>query len=591
MVWESRPSPKESRPKANSRGRVRTERPTVKDFFWVARSRFRIVGVIQAQSTRFRNREEAAGYARSGATAAHYRSTTLNLAAIDVGTNSIHLVVVELDADFATSRLVHKARAMVRLGSDDALERGRLGARAMVRGVDAIERFVVQARDRGATQIRAVATSAVREAENAEDFVRAVAERVGITLEVLSERDEARYIYLGVSRGYPIRDRVAAIVDIGGGSTEFIVADGYHPYLLESVRLGSLRLYDAFFRDGGRDAERALVAHVDAVLDPLLPRLREFRFDLGIGTSGTIMGLGNVDAAAVGRGTDRVHGYPLRLDRLRTLQRQFLSTDEEGRRKFPGMNPRRADIIVAGNALLIRILERLELDEIIVCERALRDGVVAEMAARDEAAAVSGDPVHRQRVASVEAMARHYDAASVHQRTATSIALQLFRMLADLHKLPMTDAELLYAAASLHDIGRYVGDSGYHKYSAYLIRNGRLPGWQESEIDTIALVARYYRKAMPKSNHPEYMALGNDARRRVNALASILRIACGLDTRHLGIISSVAVERPPDRVVIVAQADQDVSGELEAAAKASDLFERTFGIPITFVATTVRELV
>ncbi|MGH7662120.1 MAG: hypothetical protein ACRENA_14540, partial [Vulcanimicrobiaceae bacterium] len=172
----------------------------------------------------------------------------MRIGAIDVGTNSIHLIVVEVDADSMSTRTIFKAREMVRLGADDALDGGTIGKRAAARGVEAIARFVRLAREREAERIRAVATSAVREARNGADFAADVERLCGIPLEVLDDREEARLIYLGVTRNFPLQDRLACIIDIGGGSTEFIVADDRRPYVLESVKLGSLRLYDAYLR-------------------------------------------------------------------------------------------------------------------------------------------------------------------------------------------------------------------------------------------------------------------------------------------------------------------------------------------------------
>ncbi|HEV2741111.1 MAG TPA: hypothetical protein VGU66_21305, partial [Candidatus Elarobacter sp.] len=244
--------------------------------------------------------------------------------AIDVGTNSIHLIVVELDSAFDTSRVVYKAREMVRLGSDDALESGQLSRKAMERGVEAIARFNDAALGRGAESVRAVATSAVRETDNGTQFRDMVAARTGLKLEILDGLEEARLIHLGVANGYPLYDRVACIVDIGGGSTEFVVADGERPYLVESVKLGSLRLYDAFVR-GKSDplrAVRKLEAHVAEVLAPLAERMRHYRLDVAIGTSGTIMGLAALDAAQQGLAVKGVHGYTLSRARLEALQRQ-----------------------------------------------------------------------------------------------------------------------------------------------------------------------------------------------------------------------------------------------------------------------------
>ena len=507
-------------------------------------------------------------------------------AAIDVGTNSIHLVVVELDSAFDTSRVVYKAREMVRLGSDDAMERGRLSRKAMERGVDAIGRFAEAARLRGAERIRAVATSAVRESENGDEFRRLVQARSGLSLEVLDGTEEARLIHLGVVNGFPLYDRVAVIVDIGGGSTEFIVADGERPYMVDSVKLGSLRLYDGFLRGAAHPlkAARALDAHVADVLAPVAEDVGRYRLDLAIGTSGTIMGLAALDAAARGLALKRVHGYTLTRARLEALQRTMLPLSEAERRRMPGMNPRRADIIVAGNAVLIAALTLLGQDEIVVCERALRDGVVVELANRDRELAQRLGDARAQRLAAVERLAQKYEQLGGHQRDVARLALLLFERLAPLHGLTPADRDLLWAAAMLHSVGRFVAKSNRHRHNAYLIRNSSLDGWRDDERELIAQVARYHRRSMPKPSHPEYVALAPAERARVDALAGLLRIADGLDATHQGAVGDVVVRGETGRITIAAQAESDVSGELAAAMEKADLFERAFGVRVAFEA-------
>jgi len=507
-------------------------------------------------------------------------------AAIDVGTNSIHLIVVEIDSSFDTSRVMYKAREMVRLGSNDALEKSELSAKAMHRGVDAIARFVDAARSRGAERIRAVATSAVREATNAAEFVEMVAAQTGIALEVLGEREEARLIHLGAARGYPIYDRIACIVDIGGGSTEFIIADGERPYLLESVKLGSLRMYDAYMR-GARDpqkAERALNKHIASVLDPLAPQLRNFSIDFGMGTSGTIMGLAALDAADRGLPFSRVHGYTIELRRLRDLQKRMIAMTEDERRKMPGMNPRRADIIVAGNAILIGALSTIGLNEIVVCERALRDGIIVDLVQTDREIAERLGDERVRRLEEIDNLALRFEAYGVHQRAVARIALQLFERLADLHGLAPGDRDLLYAAAVVHNAGGFIASSSQHKHTAYIVRNSLLRGWREDERELIATIARYYRKAMPKPSHLEFAAFSAIDQRRISMLASLLRIADGLDGRHLGLVSGINVIRESGLIRVLAQADQDIASELGAATYKADLFARTFGLDIVFEA-------
>jgi exopolyphosphatase/guanosine-5'-triphosphate,3'-diphosphate pyrophosphatase len=297
------------------------------------------------------------------------------------------------------------------------------------------------------------------------------------------------------------------------------------------------------------------------------------------------MGLAALDAADRGLSPGRVHGYTITRERLEELQRKMLMMSEGERRRMPGMNPRRADIIVAGNAILIAALAQLGRDEIVVCERALRDGIIVDMVAQDRALADQLGDERVRRIEAIESLAHHYEHMGGHQRTVARLAIALFERLAGMHELAPSDRDILYAAAILHSIGRFVAESANHKHSAYLIRSSPLPGWREDERELVAQVARYYRKAMPKPNHLEFAALQPAEKHRVEVLAAILRIADGLDERELGVVADVTVRREDGRIAIVAQAEGDVSGELGAAMFKADLFERTFGVRATFEST------
>lgn len=509
----------------------------------------------------------------------------MRIGAIDVGTNSIHLIVVEVDAESMSTRTIFKAREMVRLGADEALEGGTLAKRAIARGVEAIARFVRLARERDAERIRVVATSAVREARNGADFAADVERLVGVPLEVLDEREEARLIYLGVTRNFPLHDRLACIIDIGGGSTECIVADDRRPYLLESVKLGSLRLYDAYLRGDEPPYRRYpdLVTHVKSVLDPLVTRLREFDCDLVLGTSGTIMGLGALDAGDQDIRLAAVHGWVLRLERLRALQAKMLTLTESQRRLLPGMNARRADIIIAGAAVLIEVLVGVGAREIVVSQHALREGVVIDLVQADGDIVRRLDALRTRRRESVAALARRYQSGSLHERSVARLALQMFDDLASSTRLGPADRELLHAAALLHDIGKFVNVSAHHKHGEYLIRNTPLDGWRDSERELLATLVRYHRKTLPKSTHPEWTALGSLDRERVELLAGILRIADGLDVRQQGVVNEVHARVYPQGVTIEVEGggeDTDLASELAAAGFKADLLAKALGRPV-----------
>jgi len=508
------------------------------------------------------------------------------LGAIDVGTNSIHLIVVEMDPRFGTSRTILKAREMVRLGGGDALARGHLSKKAVQRGVLAIEKFAAAARAAGASDIRAVATSAVREASNGQEFIAAVRATCGVDIDVLSDVEEARLIHLGVSRGYPLGGRVACIFDIGGGSTEFVVGDAERAYYLHSVRIGSLRLYDEFLRDesAGTIGYRALEKHVRATLVPVATQLADYRFDTLIGTSGTVLGLAALDAADAGVPSQRAHGYVLRLERLRALQKMMSHLSPAERRKLPGMNPRRSDIIVAGNAIVIAVMESLGRDELVVSERALREGIVVDYLERNIAVARKLGDERTRRFDSAHALARRFGPSEVHENHVAALALQLFDALADVHRFEPAERDALFAAALVHDVGRSIAASAHHKHGAYIVRNAGLTGWRPEEIELIATLVRYHRKSLPKPTHPEWATATPALRRKIEGLGGMLRVADGLDRRRLAVVSSIDVAVAHDGIRVKLDALQDVALEIEAALYKSDLFERAFATTVSFEA-------
>ncbi|MFY9779283.1 MAG: Ppx/GppA phosphatase family protein [Candidatus Baltobacteraceae bacterium] len=504
------------------------------------------------------------------------------LGAIDVGTNSIHLIVVELDPRFGTSRTILKAREMVRLGGGVALARGQLSKKAVQRGVAAIAKFAAAARAAGASDIRAVATSAVREASNREEFLAAARAAGGVTVEVLGETEEARLIHLGVSRGFPLGDRVACIFDIGGGSTEFIVADEERPFFLHSVRLGSLRLYEQYLRDEDARSPRygAMEKHIRSLLHPLLERMQDYRFDTLIGTSGTVMGLAALDRARAGAPAQRVHGYVLRRERLRELQSVMLPLSAAERRKLPGMNPRRSDIIVAGNAIVLAVMDGLERDELVVSERALREGLVVDYLERNIAVARRLGDEQTRRFDAAHELAKRFGEGGAHENHVAALALLLFDRLAPLHRFEPAERDVLFAAALLHDVGRAIAASAHHKHGAYIVRNAGLRGWRPDELELIAILVRYHRKSLPKPTHPEWAAASTALRAKIMVLGGILRLADGLDVRRLGVVSGFDVALSPGRIEIALRASQDVTPEVDSARFKADMLERALEVAV-----------
>jgi exopolyphosphatase / guanosine-5'-triphosphate,3'-diphosphate pyrophosphatase len=248
------------------------------------------------------------------------------------------------------------------------------------------------------------------------------------------------------------------------------------------------------------------------------------------------------------------------------------------RRRMPGMNPRRSDIIVAGNEIVIGILEALQRDELIVCERALREGIVVDYLERNIAVARRVGDEQTRRLDAAHALAQRFGGDGVHEAQVAALALQLFDGLSELHHFEPGERDVLFAAALLHDVGRAISPSAHHKHGAYVVRNAGLPGWRAEELELIAALVRYHRKSLPKPSHPEWAAADPETRRKIVGLAALLRVADGLDRRRLGVVFELDVTVEPNGVVLRLHAAQDVAPEIEAAEFKSDMFERAFGL-------------
>ena len=504
-------------------------------------------------------------------------------AAIDLGTNSFHLIVARVEAD-GQFDLLTKDKEVVRLGSG-AGELRTITPDAIERGLAALDRFARIAEVYGAT-IDAVGTSALREATNRDEFVRRARDETGIDVDVVAGAEEARLIHLGVIQTLPVFEERILVVDIGGGSTEFAVGEGADVELARSLKLGAIRLTDRFFPEG-RVRGKAVTACRDYVRSFLTPAISDVRTHLpfrAVGSSGTILNLARIVAAADGRDPDAVgSGDWFTRDELRAVVDDILArTTAADRADIVGLDEKRRDIIPAGAILLEEILDLLELERMAVSDGALREGILLDRAAARNARRVEhrlGDIRRR----SVTRMAAMFHEDLTHIERATDLALQLFDGLRAEHGLGDADRDLLEAAGLLHNVGLFVSHAAHHKHSYYVIRNtDQLDGFTDREIELIAQIARYHRKSQPKSSHDEFTALAEDDRRRVRVLAGILRVGIALDRSRRGASERIEVRRRDDAVVIEVQhvADLDMSLERYATDERLALLESALERPI-----------
>ena len=502
------------------------------------------------------------------------------IAAIDIGSNSLHMAVAQADPDGSITTL-WRMKEMVGLGRISFPSK-RLSNEAMDRAVRTLARFQQAARARGCEKILAAATSAVREAENGGDFIERCWRELGMRVRVVSARDEARLIYLGVRQAVDLDSQPNFIVDIGGGSVEFIVADASKAQMLESRKLGAARMTATFIHsDPPTTAElSALSAHYDQILAPICRDVLAHQPVTALATSGTLENLSAMCAALYGhKGDKHPPGEPGVLERepMAKLVAKLVGSKSEQRAGIPGLDDQRKDQIIAGAMLVHELFQRLDLKEIRVCRSALREGILLDYLARHLPDLRIRREVPDPRRRSVLDLARRCDWHQAHAEHATRLTLDLFDQLKPLHGLATEERELIEYGALLHDIGWHISRERHHKHSEYLIRNGNLKGFGDEEVAIIANIAGYHRQAPPSVAHGGSAALGKRARKIVNVGAALLRIGDSLDRTHVQVVTGVKckVDKGEVRVAVTSRGDAQL--ELWAARAKAGLFEDVFG--------------
>ena len=460
----------------------------------------------------------------------------VRIAAIDIGSNSIRQIVADVSPTGGI-RIIDEMKAAPRLGAGLA-HAGRLSASSMSHALEAVERMATLARQLGAARIHVVATSAVREADNRRDFLDLVREETGLRVRLLTGEDEARLSFRSALAHFDLGVRRAVVVDIGGGSLELAMSADGLVERLESFPFGALRLTEEFFGERPKPKQlKKLRAKVRDGIRRALP-VRDWRGALLIGSGGTFTNLGAMHLAARGLPFDgRVHGTQVPREEVEHLLDTLLASSRQEREAIPGLNPARADIILAGIAVTAEVMARIEAVEVTVSGYGIREGLLLESARVVPAPADPGDARER----SVRRFAERCHYEQPHAEHVQKLALQLFDALGRRLGCEPADRAILSDAALLHDVGYHIGHLRHHKHSFHLITHAELLGVSPEEQIFIAHVARYHRGAEPRRRHREYAQLDRDARRRIIRLAAILRLADGLDRGHAGAVRQVKV--------------------------------------------------
>ncbi|NET04312.1 MAG: Ppx/GppA family phosphatase [Symploca sp. SIO2B6] len=515
------------------------------------------------------------------------------LAAIDIGTNSIHMVVVRIETALPSFTIIAKEKDTVRLGERDP-HTGNLTVEAMARSLATLQRCRELAKSFNAEQIVTVATSAVREARNGRDFLRQVNSEVGLFVNLISGQEEARRIYLGVLSGMDFNREPHIIIDIGGGSTELILGDSHEPRSLSSTKVGAVRLTSEFVStDPISNSEfKYLQAYIRGMLErpveELQAHLKAGEKQRLVGTSGTIETLATMHAIQkLGMLPNPLTGYQMSRQDLKEMLNHLASLNCTQRSQLPGMSERRSEIIVAGALILLEAMNLLGVESIIVAERALREGIIVDWMLSHNLILDRLRYQSQVRQRSVIKVAKKYQVNLEYSDRVANFALILFdHTQGVLHNWGEEERELLWAAAILHNCGVYISHASHHKHSYYLIRYGELLGFTEAETEVIANLARYHRKSTPKKKHDNYNnLLSKEHRQIVNQLSAILRLAVALDRRQIGAIKQLESEysqktRQLHLKLTPAKADDECVLELWNLDYKKGVFEEEYGVKV-----------
>jgi len=504
-------------------------------------------------------------------------------AAIDIGSNSIRMLAADVTTHPSgpgqPMQVLAADRQVVRLGRT-VFREGKLGGAEIELACQVLGRMADQYRKLDVMGVRAVGTAALRDASNRDEFLARAAAIIGHPVEVISGLEEARLIHLGVQGAWPHPKQRVLMIDIGGGSAELILSEGGRLIEAFSKPLGALRLTEVFLKSdppSSRELARMQKYIQERIAGPVA-RLGTARVDRMIATSATaaatVCAVNHVRRSRRGR-ADRLQ---VTGPQLRQLFREVSSRDSGGRAKITGIGPKRAEIIVAGVAVLNEVVQELRLARLYYSVAGVREGIIADLSHRQvgmEQARLTADGRR-----AVRALGRHYEVSATHVRKVAELAGMLFQALRPLHRLPLAKGRLLEAAAYLYNIGHFVNESRHHRHSQYLVANSDLPGFEDRERMVIAALCRYHRKSMPQVAHETFQTLDPEDRNSVVLLTPLLRLAVALDQSQEQRVERVEAAVLENSVELRLFSDRDVDIEQWQVEQVAGVFREAYGLPL-----------
>ena len=469
----------------------------------------------------------------SGSVATQGTDNPTRIAAIDIGSNSIRQIIADVSPD-GSIRVIDEMKAAPRLGA--GIEKsGRLSEIAIQNALAILGRMAALAKQLGAKRTEVIATSAVRGASNGQRFLDLVREETGLRIKIVDGEDEAALSFRSALAHFDLGVGRAAIIDIGGGSLELALsADGLLERLL-SLPLGAIRMTEEFLSDGKRKGLTRLRKYARRKLEKNLP-VSDWRGSRVICSGGTATNLAGILLARGGMESARtVHGTVVPRVELEHIVDVLYNMSAGERQGVAGLNPARADIIVAGLAVIAEVVARLDARELVVSAYGIREGVLLQAARVTPVVADPGEA----RTRSVRQLAERSHYEEPHSQHVQKIALQIFDSIGKRLGCTKADRQLLADAALLHDIGYHINYDKHHKHSYHLIQHADLLGLTPADQIVVANVARYHRGAEPQKKHENLISLDKPMRAKIMRLAAILRVADGFDRGHAGAVQAV----------------------------------------------------
>ena len=479
------------------------------------------------------------------------------VATIDIGTNSTHLLIAKIERKLNTFSIELAEKSTTRLGERDP-QTGELTSLAMNRAFSTLKRFKDLSESYKVESLIIAATSAVREAPNGKIFIAEIKKKIGLDVELISGAEEARLIYLGVLSGMQFGNKPHLVLDIGGGSTELILADSSEARALTSTKIGAVRLQREFIKKDPISSQNELFLRsfirgsMESAIDKVSKRIEAGEIPVLVATSGTAMAIGSLISNKENHMQSKLQGYKITKNNLDIIVSQLIKMTPSERSQLSSLSERRSEIIVPGALILQTIMNMVDVNEIILSERALREGLVVDWMCRNN---YLKDQLSFQgsiRERTVIHQAKRFGVNSKRSKSVSEFALTFYDQTKGiLHNDSGGGRDLLWAAAKLHACGKQINISAYHKHSWYLIKNGELLGYSQSEHLMVAAIARYHRKSFPKKRHESWQLLVDESQRSlVSDMSLLLRLSCSLDRRPEPLVSKIAIEANNKKVNI-----------------------------------------